>query len=155
MNFAIALSVLASLAAAPPAAAPAVENPVFHQLLAEGVKMSDGKAYKLRPPLMADGLDAAEQLAAIEQIAGDRYPLQDVLGNDYYAPIVTRVRNAKPPQAEGPAIRTVDVRFVAHGDWETLVSKQFLESTTAAENGKSRVVIKSGALTDKETQHAI
>ena len=31
-----------------------------------------------------------------------------------------------------------------------MVSKDFLESTTAAENGKSRVVLKSGFLTDKE-----
>jgi hypothetical protein len=152
MNFAMTLSVLASLAAAPADEPPAIDNPVFKQLLTEGVKMSDGKSYKLRLPFMADGLDAAGQLAAIEKIAGDRYPMSDVLDTDYHAPIVTRVRNAKPPQAGGPAIRTVDVWFVAHGDWDTLVSKKFLESTTAAENGKSRVVIKSGALSDEEMQ---
>ncbi|MFZ1932577.1 MAG: hypothetical protein WCB27_09540 [Thermoguttaceae bacterium] len=152
MNFVVALSVLASLVAAPVGEHSAAENPVFKQLLAEGIKMSDGKSYKLRPPIMADGLDATAQLAAIEEVAGDRYPVRDVLSNDYYAPVVTRVRDAKPRKGEKPAIRTVDVWFVAHGDWSTLVSKDFLESTTAAENGKSRVVLKSGGLTEQELQ---
>jgi hypothetical protein len=150
MNFVITLSVLASLAAVGDGTHSAVENPVFKQLLAEGIKMSDGKSYKLRPPIMADGLDAAGQLAALTKLADDRNPVNDILANDYYAPVVTKVRNAKPPKGEGPAIRTIDVWFVAHGDWNTLVSRDFLESTTAAENGKSRVVLKSGTLTEKE-----
>lgn len=150
MNFAATLVILASLAAPAADKHPAVENPVFKQLLAEGIKMSDGKTYKLRPPILADGLDAAAQLAAISKVAGTRYPMAEVLKNDYFAPVVTKIHDAKRPQGEAPAIRIVDVWFVAHGKWDTLVSKEFLESTTAAENGKSQVVLKSGELTPKE-----
>ncbi len=150
MNFAVALSVLAALAAAPAGKDTAVENPVYTRLLADGIKMSDGKSYKLRPPIMADGLDAAGQLAAIAKLATARNSVKDILASDYYAPVVTRVRNARPPEDEGPAIRIIDVWFVAHGDWNTLVSKVFLQSTTAAEKGKSRVVLKSGELTEQE-----
>jgi hypothetical protein len=150
MNFAVALSLLAFLAAAPAGKESAVENPVFTQLLAEGVKMSDDKSYKLRPPIMPDELDAAGQLAAVAKLSDARNSVKDILRNDYFAPVVTKVRNAKPQRGEEPAIRTIDVWFVAHGDWGTLVSKDFLESTTAAENGKSRVVLKSGGLTEKE-----
>ena len=87
------------------------------------------------------------------QVADVRNSVKDILRNDYFAPVVTKVRNAEAGRKdEGPAIRTIDVWFVAHGDWNTLVSKDFLESTTAAENGKSRVVLKSGGLTEKETR---
>ncbi len=150
MNIAVLSIILASLTAAPDKQVSAVENPVFKQLLAEGVKMSDGKSYKLRPPIMADGLDAAAQLAAIAKSADARNPVKDLLKNDYYAPVVTRVRNAKRQEGEGPAIRTIDTWFVAHGDWNALVSKDFLESATGEENGKSRVVLKSGALSEQE-----
>jgi hypothetical protein len=150
MNIAVLTVILVSSAAAPAGEHSAVENPVFKQLLAEGIKMSDGKSYKLRPPIMPDGLDAAGQLAAIAKVADARNSVKDLMGNDYYAPVVTKVRNAKPPEDDGPAIRTVDVWFVAHGDWNTLVSKDFLESTTAAEKGKSHIVLKSGALAGQE-----
>jgi hypothetical protein len=153
MNFAVALSLLASLAAVAEGKHSAVENPVFKQLLAEGVKMSDGKSYKLRPPIMANGLDAAGQQAAIAKLATARNSVKDILSNDYFAPVAIKVRDAKRPQGEEPAIHTIDVWFVAHGDWNTLVSKDFLESTTAAENGKNRVVLKSGELTEKEMRN--
>ena len=109
MTFAVALSLLASLAAVPAGKDSAVENPIFTRLLAEGVKMSDGKSYKLRPPIMPDELDAAGQLAAIGKLADTRNPVKDILRNDYYAPVVTKVRNAKPQRGEEPAIRTIDV----------------------------------------------
>jgi hypothetical protein len=151
MNFAITLSILAALSAAPEKS-PALKNPVFEQLLTKGIEMSDGKSYKLRPPILADGLDAAGQLAAIEKAAGTRYPMKDVLMNDYFAPVVTKVRDAKRPAGQEPAVRVIDTWFVIHGDWDILTSKSFLESTTAAENGKSRIVLKSGELTAQEQQ---
>ena len=41
------------------AEAPVGENAVFKELVAKGVTMSDGTAFKLPPPILADGLDAA------------------------------------------------------------------------------------------------
>jgi hypothetical protein len=150
MNLALLSLVLTSLAAATTDKSEAIDNPVFKQLLTEGIKMSDGKSYKLRPPIMPNGLDAAGQRAAIAKLADARHPANELLSNDYSATVVTKIRNATPQKGEEPAIRTIDVWFVAHGDWKTLVSKDLLESTSSAEKGKSRVVLKSGALTDKE-----
>ena len=72
-------------------------------------------------------------------------PAKELVRKSYFAPVAVKVRTVKASEGEGPAVRTIDVWFVAHGDWDTLTSKDFLESTTAAENGKSRVVSKSGA----------
>lgn len=53
------------------AAGPGVEtNPMLSELLDKGVTMSDGKAYKLPAPAMADALDAAIQKGAMEKISG-------------------------------------------------------------------------------------
>jgi hypothetical protein len=150
MNTVFLSVILTSLAAAPASDDAAVENPVFQQLLTKGIKMSDGSVVKLRPPIMADGLDAAGQMAAINKLADARNSGKDILGKSYYAPAVTKVRNVKPPEDNKPAIRTVDVWFVVHGDWNTLVSKDFLDSLTGEEKGKGHIVAKSGALTEKE-----
>ena len=40
------------------------------------------------------------------------------------------VRTVKSSEGEGPAIRKIDLWFVAHGDWDTLGSNDFLESVT-------------------------
>jgi hypothetical protein len=151
MSLTLVYLMLTSLAAAP-AGANAIENPVFNQLRTEGIKMSDGTAVKLPPPIMADGLDAAGARAALNKVADARHPLKELVAKSYYAPVVTKVRTVKEAEGEGPAVRTIDAWFVVHGDWDTLVSKDFLESMTGEEQGKSRVVLKSGVLTDKEMQ---
>ena len=131
--------------------APAAENPVFKELLEKGVKVSDGTAFRLPPPVMADGLDAAGQRAAMEKVADARSSPAELVKKSSFAPVVVKVRTLKPAQDEGPAVRSIDLWFVAHGDWEVLNSKDFLESALKTnEEGKSQVVLKSGVLTDKE-----
>ena len=147
MNLVI-LSLLSVAASATDAQS--VENPVFQELLQKGIKMSDGTMVKLPPPIMADGLDAAEQRAAISGVASARNSVKSILQKSFYAPVATKVRTvAKPSEGEGPAIRTVDLWFVVHGDWDTLTSEDFLESLVKG-SGKSRMVSKSGILTEKE-----
>jgi hypothetical protein len=142
------------LSAAPVAEGPAAQNLFYKTLLEEGVKTSDGTVFKLRPPIMADGLDAAGQRAAMEKAAEDRASVEELLAKTIQAPVVTTVRTVKPAKGEGPAVRTVDVWFVARGDWKTLTSKDFLESVFGVEKekGKRSIVSKSGALTDEEMQ---
>ncbi len=130
---------------------PAADVPVFQELLEKGVKMSDGTLVKLPPPILADGLDAAGQHAALAKVADARSPVEDLLHKSYYAPVVVKVRTVKSSAGEGPAVRAVDFWFTAHGNWNTLTSQDFLESVfKPAEEGKSRVVAKSGVLTDQE-----
>jgi hypothetical protein len=154
MNLTFLCVALASLAADPVVEDPAAHNSTYAALLDQGVKMSDGMAYKLRPPIMADGLTAEDQLAAMAKVADQRAPINELLAKTFYAPVVTKVRTVKASEKNGPTVRTVDVWFVAHGDWNTLTSKDFLESVLGAEEkkGKRSIVSKSGALTDEETQ---
>jgi hypothetical protein len=141
-------------AAAPVVKDPTAQNPAYRALLEQGVKMSDGTAVKLQAPIMGDGLDAAQQLAAIAEEAEDRATVEELLAKTLYAPVVTTVRTVKKSKNNGPAVRTVDVWFIARGDWNTLTSKEFLESVLGAEEkkGKRSIVSKSGTLTDEEMQ---
>jgi hypothetical protein len=139
---------------------PSQDNSAFKELLDKGVTMSDGTVVKLPAPILADGLDAAQQKAALDKVADARSPFRELVKISYYAPVVVKVATVKPDKAkdaqksadeEGPAIRTIDLWFVAHGDWKVLTSKDFLETAIKGkEEGPSRVVLKSGVLTDKE-----
>lgn len=130
---------------------PAADNPIFKELIRNGVRMSDGSAVRLPPPIMPDRLDAAGQWAAMKKVATGRNPVEKLVQKSFYAPVVVRVRTVKPSEGEGPAVRTVNFWFVAHGDWDVLTSKEFLESMAGAKyEGPNRVVSKSGTLTDEE-----
>jgi hypothetical protein len=130
---------------------PVANNLVFNELLEKGVAMSDGAMVKLPPPILADGLDAAAQMAALTKVADARSPFEELVKKSYYAPVVVKVRTAKSAKDEGPAVRAIDLWFVAHGDWDVLTSKDFLESAfKTKEEGNSRVVVQLGLLTDKE-----
>lgn len=113
--------------------------------------MSDGTVVKLPPPILADELDAAGQRAALGKVADARSPVSELVKKSYYAPVVVKVRTVKSAPGEGPAVRTVDLWFVAHGGWDILTSKDFLESALKTKDeGPNRVVQQSGILTDKE-----
>jgi hypothetical protein len=130
---------------------PTAQNPLFQDLLKKGVKMSDGTLVKLPPPILADALDAAGQHAALTKVADARSPVKELVAKSYYAPVVVKVRTVKQSEGEGPAVRAVDLWFTVQGDWNTLTSREFLESVLKpADEGKSRVVTKSGSLSDRE-----
>ena len=137
------------------AAGPGVEtNPMFSELLEKGVRMSDGRAYKLPAPAMADALDAAGQKAAMEKISGGRYTFDDLVQKTTSAPVMIRMRTLKAAEGESATIRAIDVWFVAHGKWETMNSKDFQDSLAKGKDteGENRIVSKSGILTDEEMQ---
>ncbi len=137
------------------AGAPAVEtNPMFSELLDKGVMMSDGKAYKLPAPSMADALDADSQKAAMEKISGGRYPFDDLVQKKTSAPVMIRIRTLKTAEGQSATIRAIDVWFVAHGKWDTLNSKDFQDSLAKSKDteGENRTVSKSGIVTDEEMQ---
>lgn len=102
------------------------ENLLLAELLEKGVAMSDGSSVRLPPPTLPDGLDAAGQRAALEQVGGARHPVEELLRKSIVAPFVLSIRSLQTPAGESPA-RAVDLWFVAHGDWDTLGSKEFVE----------------------------
>ena len=145
------LLILAVTPAAP--ADPATDNPVFKELLEKGVNMSDGKAYKLPPASMGEGLSAAEQKAVIEKIGKLKgFSFDDLTDNRTAAPVVLVIRTLKDSDDESSIVRSIDMYFIAHGKWDVLNSKEFLDGISKAKDGdnKNEVVSKSGFLTDAE-----
>ena len=129
------------------------DNPIFKELVERGITLANGKPVKLPRPIMGDNLDAAAQRAAIEKVSDARHPAEDLLGNSRYAPVMVKIGTVRRPKAEGPAGRSVDLWFVAHGDWDILTSQKFLESAMKTGDGDNGVVSKSGALSDQEMAH--
>lgn len=151
MNVAV-FSLFVALAAAGPAAAE--DNPVLAELLSKGVAMPDGSALKLPAPILPDGLDAAQQTAAITKLAAPNTTIEQFTQKSSSAPIALKVRTVRGEQ--GTVFRTIDFGFVAYGRWETLVSKEFgdtIVNTKKEENTKkTRTVSKAGFLTAEETR---
>jgi hypothetical protein len=132
----------------------AEENPVFLELLQKGVTMSDGKAYKLPSPALSEALEAKSQREAIEKISGGRHSFEDLTRKTTSAPVIIKIRTLKAAEGETAVIRAIDVWFVAHGKWDTLNSKDFLDSMGKGKDteGENRIVSKSGFLSDEEMQ---
>jgi hypothetical protein len=155
MHNLIAQFCLVVVCAAAIGAGPAVEtNPTVSELMAKGVMMSDGKAYKLPGPAMSDVRDAAGQKEAIEKISGGKYTYEALSQKATSAPVLIRIRTVKAAEGESSTVRALDVWFIAHGKWETLNSKEFQDSLAKSKDteGENRTVSKSGIVTDEEVQ---
>ncbi len=129
----------------------AAENPVFKQLTEKGLEVSQGPAVQLPMPIMPDGLDAPGQRAAMEKVTDSRTSVNDMIRKSASAPVMVKVRNVRTPEKEeGPVVRSIDVWFVIRGDWDKLISEEFLQSIFGQEDSKSQVVLKSGVLNAEE-----
>ena len=145
----IVLNLLVVLAAADPAAP--VENPVLADLLTKGVAMPDGSAVKLPKPILPDGMTPDAQTAAITRLAAPN-TFDEFTQKSSSAPIALKIRTVR--SEAGETFRTVDLGFVAHGSWDTLLSKEFSDSivmTKKKENEeKQHTLSKAGFLTQEE-----
>jgi hypothetical protein len=130
------------------------DNPVFVDLTQKGVIMSDGKAYKLPAPSLDAALDAESQRAVIDKIAAGRYSFDDLSQKSTSAPVLIKIRTLKPLEGQSSIVREINVWFIAHGSWQTLNSKAFLDDLGKSKDteGENRIVSKSGFLTDEEMQ---
>jgi hypothetical protein len=111
------------------ALAPAAEehaNPLYQDLLRNGVAVSATAKVPLPPPTMPDGLDAKGQMEVLKKLAGEDYSLEELLRNSVVAPHILRLRDVKPSDPNAPA-RGLDVWFVAYGDLKTATNKEFLD----------------------------
>ena len=108
-------------------AAASDDNPLLRELLTKGVEMPDGSLMKLSPPTLGGVMDASARKAAIEKIMPRNCSFEDFTTKDTHAPLGLNIRTFKSKKA-GYTFRTIDVGFVAFGDWKTLKSEKFSES---------------------------
>jgi hypothetical protein len=101
------------------------ENPLFADLMRDGVPISPKESVPLPEPTLADGLSAAQQRQALAGVIGERYSWEEFTRRAVVAPLVLRISDdAAQKKSLG---RRVDLWFVAYGDLKTLASDEFLE----------------------------
>jgi len=91
-------------------------NPVFQDVLREGVQ-AGGEKVALPSPTMRDDDDAAKQRARMVEICGSERAVDEFLRDSVTAPFIIKTRDAKTPNA---IIRSVDVWFVIRADLDKL-----------------------------------
>jgi hypothetical protein len=106
--------------------APAQENPLLEILTRRGVVVADGTSVRLPAPTLPPGMDGAAQETAISAVAG-KGRSADLLRKSLQAPFVLNVRTLKTNETTRAAVRSIDLYFVAHGDWKTANSNEFLD----------------------------
>lgn len=155
MMSSVVFSVLVALSAAAPARSNA--SPLLAELVEKGVAMPDGSAIPLAAPTMPDGLTPAAQEKAIAAAKPAGATLAQFTMKSSTAPVNVRIRTLKGQ--DGATYRAVDLWFVAHGDWDTLLSEKFGNSLTQKQAAKPAggadqpgVLVRSGFLTDAEMQ---
>jgi hypothetical protein len=135
---AIAFQVLVALVSAGPAVP---ENAVLSDLVNKGVTMPDGQVVNLPPPLMGEGLTAAEQADVLKQVVAHdkalRGKVSQFLDKSSSAPVSLRLTRT-PSKPGNDLIRTVDVCFIVYGDWDVLTSKAFSDSILKADKNKNK-----------------
>jgi len=101
-------------------------NPVYKQIVEEGVCVPGDVRVKLPAPTVADGLSAAGARAAIEALPNRHVAVDLFLRKSVVAPQVFRLRKIEMEGATVP-VQAVDVWCVAYGKFEVLKSKEFLD----------------------------
>jgi hypothetical protein len=120
------VAAVAALFCAVPAGGEELPNEVFSALVQQGVLIGNATVH-LPPPTLPDGLDAAGQKRALEQLADSNRPLDALMRNSVVAPLVLKISDDKTPGAglTGTA-RRVDVWFIVHGEFARIISEDFL-----------------------------
>jgi len=102
----------------------AAQNPIYDALINRGTAVSPQETLKLPPPVLADGLNAAAQLKAIETLLGGRYDWDDFTRRAVVSPILLKIADDDP--SAGQIGRRVDLYFVTYGSLDKLGSENFL-----------------------------
>ena len=122
-------------------------NPVYRQLREPGLALSDDVREPLPEPTMADGLDAGAQRAALEEIAKDAYPLDQLLRRSVVARHILQMQRLEQP---GARARRADSWFVAYGDLDAISDKEFLQRILSSETDEGEVDDEGHTLTSSE-----
>lgn len=124
----------AALAAPAQPASHEAANPIYRDFLNPGLLVGPDVRVKLMPPVMADGLTAAQQKAVIEKVIGTDYSYAEFTRKSVVAPNLLRIGNVASSDPAAPA-RTVDAYFVAYGDFALTKDEKFLDRLTSTGQG--------------------
>ncbi len=125
--------------------ADATDNSVLKSLIEPGVKFGPGADVPMMKPVMPDGMTSAEQIKVLEELAGPRRRVSDLLKDSRVAPFVSQNEHIMMP-APLPDANSVNVYFVAHGPFEVLTQDGFLRAlfNDFGGNDKNKLPARSG-----------
>lgn len=109
----------------------AAENPLFTELIEQGVNVGPHEGLRLPAPTMPDNLSGKEQAAALESIADSLRTVDALTRRSVVAPFVLTIDTVRDDAGMGRT-RRVDVSFVAHGDLDALAEEGFLRRLGSA-----------------------
>jgi hypothetical protein len=127
------------------------ENRILKDLQEQGVVMPGGTRVKLPAPILADGISAEAQRAAIMKVAEPKHSWDDFINESRMAPYALEMESIPVSGSPTPA-RAIHVAFIAYGDWKTVNSQTFLSGLTRRANTKSKEgeLSRSAVLSDTE-----
>lgn len=143
MSALLALFLLAGADAAPENA-----NPIYRELRDPGLTLAPKVATALPAPTMPDGLNAKQQRAILDKLAGQDYNLDDLLRNSVQAPQVLKFRDISPAPPDATA-HGVDLWFIAYGDLAAAANKDMLQPFLNANRKDTKVVALDAAALGK------
>lgn len=122
------------------------KNPIYKELLEKGVSVGAGQALRFPEPTLTDKLDKQAQLDAIKKLAGDDYPLDELLRSSIVAPHILKFRDIDvgDPSKIG---RGVDLWFVAYGNLDKLTPAQLQSQLMSSRKDNKMVELKEADLT--------
>jgi hypothetical protein len=113
------------------------ENVIFKELVTKGVPLSNGKTIILPQPVMADGLDEANQQKVLTSLTDAQHLDSFLKGglNDWYELKKTSTPGAKADDSIG---RQVDLYYVAQGKLDTATNPNFMKKVLNQNDPKAK-----------------
>jgi hypothetical protein len=108
------ISYVLALFIAAQASADHTDNPIYQELIANGLIMN-GTKVSLPSPTLPDGPTADSARAAVKAVAGDDRAVKELLRNSVTAPFILKTRDLKAGDA---IVRVADLWFVVHARLE-------------------------------------
>jgi hypothetical protein len=109
------------------------DNPIFDDLVNKGIEVSGPTLYKLAPPMMADGLDAAGQKRALEKVADEHHSVESLLRKSLVSPFVLKITDGDPAAGETKASKRINLFFIVYADLDKVSDEQFLKRQAESE----------------------
>jgi len=119
----------------------AAANTIYDALVERGLKLSPQESLTLPKPVLADGLDAAQQRRTIETVLAGRYDWDTFTRKSVVSPMLLKISDEG--RESGKIGRRVDLYFVAYGSLAKLNSDTFLQDqlnfTSSTDQGAENV----------------
>ncbi|WP_435016257.1 hypothetical protein TA3x_003821 [Tundrisphaera sp. TA3] len=93
-------------------------NPVYHSLIAEGIRGNAGsEAFKLPAPTFPDDATPEAINEALEKVAGSKAAARELMRDSVTAPFILKTRDARSGDDH---VRAADLWFVVHADLDRI-----------------------------------